>query len=236
MAASPRVRRENLAPRAAAGLRRQCIASQSPPAYRSHRIECRHSSESLGFARRFEALTSAFINHEAPRPQKISLKSSAEGRLSTRVKSERHAMNTAGPPATIPQRILPMLTPLNRFFWTAGKTGRLEILRCDACGYWLHPPAPICPQCLSRNLTPKFVSGRGKVEAFTINHHPWTPAVQVPYAIILVSLDECPHVRITSRLIANDMEAVIIGLCVQVVFEHHDDVWLPFFMPAGEAA
>ena len=128
-------------------------------------------------------------------------------------------------------RALPLLTPANQFFWTAGQEGHLKILRCDACKHWLHPPVPICPECLSRNLTPQPVSGLGTIEAVTVNYHAWTPAADVPYAIGLVSLDDCPHVRITSRIDCNDPTAVTIGMRVGVFFEHHEDVWLPFFKP-----
>lgn len=138
--------------------------------------------------------------------------------------------------ATETGRTLPLLTPLNTFFWTAGRTGRLEILRCDACAHWLHPPAPICPECLGRELTPQPVSGLGTVEAVTINHHPWTPAVAVPYAVILVALEDCAYVRLTSRLVVADPYDATIGMRVRVAFEQDQDVWLPFFEPAGAAA
>lgn len=141
-------------------------------------------------------------------------------------------METDVVPARESGRSLPVLTPLNAFFWTAGQTGRLEILRCNACGHWLHPPAPICPECLGRDLTPQPVSGLGTVEAVTINHHAWTPAVVVPYAVILVTLDECPYVRLTSRLV-DDPDEAMIGLRVRVTFEHDQDVWLPFFKSIG---
>ena len=33
-----------------------------------------------------------------------------------------------------------------------GAEGELRFLRCQDCGYWIHPPPPVCPKCLSRNL------------------------------------------------------------------------------------
>lgn len=134
-------------------------------------------------------------------------------------------------------RRLPELTPVNEFFWTAGESGRLRILRCDSCMRWRHPPAPICPDCLSRSLTPQTLSGHGMIEAVTINHQPWGPGAVTPYAIALVSLDECPDVRLTSRLVADGLDNALIGRRVRVVFEHHGDVWLPFFeLVAGDDA
>jgi len=127
------------------------------------------------------------------------------------------------------RRSLPVLTPLNTFFWTAGHRGALEILRCRSCKHWLHPPAPICPECLGRDLAPTPISGYGTVEAVTINHYPWTGAVPVPYAIVLVSFTDCPNVRLTSRLITADPDSARIGMRVRIVFEQDEDVWLPFF-------
>ena len=45
----------------------------------------------------------------------------------------------------VPFRILPKLDDGNRFFWTSGADGRLRFLRCQDCGYFIHPPQPICP-------------------------------------------------------------------------------------------
>ena len=130
-------------------------------------------------------------------------------------------------------RPLPALTSLNRFFWTAGQSGRLAILRCDDCDEWLHPPSPICPHCLSRRLTPRDVSGLATIETCTINYQAWTPDLPVPYVIALVSLDESPALRLTTTLVGGDVLAARIGDRMRVVFERHEDVWLPLFTPVG---
>lgn len=139
------------------------------------------------------------------------------------------------PPGKVERR-LPALDPVNEFFWTAGKFGHLQILRCDSCEHWLHPPAPICPECLCRSLTPHPVSGLGKIEAVTIHHQSWVSEIAPPYAIVLVGLDDCPYVRLTSHLLTDDPNKVVIGLHVRVVFEQQEDVWLPFFELTGDTA
>ena len=68
-----------------------------------------------------------------------------------------------------PFRILPAVTPETEPFWTGGRDGELRFLRCQACGWWLHPPGPVCPACLSRDLAVEAVSGRGTVHAFTLS-------------------------------------------------------------------
>src|SRR5204862_5054057 len=87
------------------------------------------------------------------------------------------------------QRMLPTLTPENRHFWTGGAGGKLLILRCSTCGRWVHPPAPACPDDGSE-LRPEAVSGAGTVFTYTVNRHPYNPAVPPPYVIAIVELPE----------------------------------------------
>jgi len=106
----------------------------------------------------------------------------------------------------------------------------LCILHCNGCGEWLHPPGPVCPGCLSRDLAPRQVSGFATVETYTINHQAWLAGPAMPYVIAIVSLDDCPSVRLTTNLIDCDPADVRIGDRVRVVFEQHHDVWLPLFV------
>jgi uncharacterized protein len=137
-------------------------------------------------------------------------------------------------------RLLPRLDDDVAFYWTAGADGSLKLLRCHACGYFIHPPGPVCPRCLSRDLGPEQVSGRGHLESFTVNHQQWIPGSE-PYIIAWVSIEEQPELRLTTNLVGVEPEDVEIGIPVQVVFEENDDVFLPLFTPltpadAGEDA
>ena len=135
-------------------------------------------------------------------------------------------------PAPPPFRVQPALDDENRFFWTSGQDGRLRFLRCQSCGYYLHPPLPRCPACGSREVAPEAVSGRGEVFSYTVNHQSWDGATD-PYVIVLVTFPEQEGLRLTSNLTGIDPDDVRIGLPVQVVFEQHDLVWFPLFEPAG---
>jgi uncharacterized OB-fold protein len=131
-------------------------------------------------------------------------------------------------------RLLPRLTDDVAFFWTSGAEGILRLLRCQDCGFFIHPPGPVCPRCLSRHLEPEAVSGRGTVETFTVNHQQWIPGSD-QYIVAWVSLDEQPDVRLTTNLIDVEPEDVVIGMAVEVVFELSEDVYLPLFRPAQSA-
>ena len=129
-----------------------------------------------------------------------------------------------------PFRVQPALDDDNRFFWTSGEDGRLRFLRCQACGYYLHPPIPRCPQCGSREVAPEAVSGRAEVWSYTVNHQSWDGSTE-PYAIAVVALPEQDGLRLTTNVVGCAPEEVHIGMPLQVTFEQHDAVWFPLFEP-----
>lgn len=130
-------------------------------------------------------------------------------------------------------RPLPELTPEVAFFWTSGRDGLLRMLRCGACGYWIHPPGPVCPRCLGDDVAPRPLSGRATVATYTVNHQRWTPDVEVPYVVAIVELAEQEGLRLTTEVVGCPAEAVEIDMEVEVTFEQHDDVWLPLFRPVA---
>ena len=131
-----------------------------------------------------------------------------------------------------PFRLLPRVDDTNEYFWTGGKDSQLRFLRCQTCGYYIHPWSPICPIDLSKDLAPEAVSGRATVHTFTVNHQPWIPGYDPPYVIAIVEIDEQRDVRLMTNIVGCPPDDVHIGMAVQVTFDHHDDVWLPLFEPA----
>ncbi len=126
-------------------------------------------------------------------------------------------------------RPLPRLDADNRAFWTGGSAGELRILRCADCRGFVHPPRPVCRHCLSENLSPEAVSGAGVVDTFTINYQQWHPAMEVPFVIARVALDDAPGVVLTTNIIGCPVDDVDVGDRVRVVFEQQNDVFLPLF-------
>jgi uncharacterized OB-fold protein len=133
-----------------------------------------------------------------------------------------------------PFRVLPRVTRANEHFWKGGADGRLHLLRCGDCQQWVHPPQPVCPQCLGRSLSPDTVSGRATVATFTLNHQQWVPAPDHPYCIAIVELEEDPTIRLTTNIVNCPPEQVEVGMPVQVTFEQHEDVCIPLFEPTTD--
>jgi uncharacterized protein len=129
-------------------------------------------------------------------------------------------------------RLLPRLDRDNSFFWTSGSDGRLRFLRCHDCQMLVHPPGPVCPFCLSGDLSPEVVSGRAVVVASTCNVQQWIPGSD-PYLIGVVAIEEQEDVRLTTNLVDVELDQVRTGMAVEVVFEQHDDVYLPLFRPVA---
>lgn len=124
---------------------------------------------------------------------------------------------------------------LNRFFWAAGATGTLLVQRCQSCGYFLHPPGPVCPRCHAFDLKPEAVNGRGIVFTFTVMRRAFHPAFgdDLPYIIAIIELPEQAGLRIVTRIVDCAPSAVSIGMAVTVKFEQDGDDWLPLFVPAA---
>lgn len=131
---------------------------------------------------------------------------------------------------------LPNVTLDSAPFWEGGARGELRIMRCGVCRMWFHPPSPLCPACLSLDVSAEAASGRAIVATYTVNHQPWAPDMEVPYILAIVELVEQPDVRLMTRIVDCSPEAIAIGLAVEVVFEQADDVWLPLFHPVGSAS
>ncbi len=135
-----------------------------------------------------------------------------------------------------PFRVLPKVTPENEHFWQGGEYGELRFLRCTSCGHWIHPPAPICPVDLSKDLEVAAASGDAVVHTYTVNHHPWIPGFDPPYVVAIVELPEQVGLRLTTNLVGIEPDEVEVGMPVRVAFEEREDVWLPLFEPTGDGA
>lgn len=115
---------------------------------------------------------------------------------------------------------LPQPTALSRPFWDALKQGQVLLQQCGACGQWLFFPRAHCPQCGSRDVHWRPVSGQGQVYSFTAARVPTLPEFtdEMPQLLAVVQLDEGPHLNTT--LVGVDAGAVTVGQRVRPVFDH----------------
>jgi uncharacterized OB-fold protein len=113
---------------------------------------------------------------------------------------------------------------------------RLLINRCADCGTWHHPPRPVCPSCLSTEVVPTDVSGRGTI-FMVVFLHQGPPAEGVdystPYPVVTVELEEQPGLRYTSTVAGSPNGDIEIGRRVALAWTERGGAPLPVFHLTG---
>jgi uncharacterized OB-fold protein len=122
-------------------------------------------------------------------------------------------------------------------FWAGCAAGELRVQACATCGARRMPPRPMCPRCRSLEVRWDPVGPTGTVWSFAIPHPPLLPAYadRLPYAVLVVTLDDDPAIRLVGDT-AEDVDpyAIEIGLRVEARFERvADDVVLPRWAPSS---
>jgi acetyl-CoA acetyltransferase/uncharacterized OB-fold protein len=110
----------------------------------------------------------------------------------------------------------------------------LRSQECENCKALIHPPAPVCRYCRSRQIGVRAVSGRATLIGFTVNHRFSLPGLPAPYVVAQVAIEEDPRVRLTTNAVQCEPEQLELGMRMEVVFSQHGDVWLPLFRPAAD--
>jgi uncharacterized OB-fold protein len=132
-------------------------------------------------------------------------------------------------------RPIPVPNEWTRPFWDAAKEGVLKLQRCQSCRQFQHPPYATCVNCVSTDLAFEPVSGKGSIYAYTIMYHTgdkrFAPAV--PYASIIVELDDAPGALLAGNLLDAEYTEAKVGKRVEVTFQRlNDDFTLPQWRPA----
>ena len=125
---------------------------------------------------------------------------------------------------------IPEPSPALAPYFAAARTGRLTVQRCTGCGALRFPPRELCSTCLGTEATWQEVSGRGEIFSYNVMHQVYHPgfAAEVPYAVVVVKLEEGP--KLTSNLVDCPIDEIAIGMPVEVVFEElSPEVTLPKF-------
>lgn len=137
------------------------------------------------------------------------------------------------------QRPLPLPDEETRFFWEAARQHRLEMLWCADCTRFIHYPQPVCPSCLTSDLTPRQLSGRGTLYTYTVAEQAFHPywADRLPYVLAVVDLEEQPGLRFLSELVDCPEDEVVVGMPVEVLWEDvTEEFSLPLFRRVGVGA
>jgi uncharacterized OB-fold protein len=129
-------------------------------------------------------------------------------------------------------RPVPVVDDDSYDFWHGGAAGELVVKACTACQRLFHPPAPICPNCFSRSIVSRVVSGRARLESYTVVRRRWVPGFEPPYVLARVVLVEQPDVHLVTNVVDCGIDALRSGMELQVTFEPRADVFVPVFRPA----
>lgn len=112
--------------------------------------------------------------------------------------------------------------------------GRLLINRCDACGWWIYPHRPLCPQCYSWNVTPTEVSGKGRLYMYTFinqSRDPDKPLLE-PIQTAAIELAEQKGLRYLSQVVNCPAAALRHDMPVQLTWIEEKGRRWPAFEPA----
>ena len=129
---------------------------------------------------------------------------------------------------------LPRRDDVNGEFYDHCRNHELRFQRCGDCGSWRHMPRESCRNCGSLEWSWERSSGKGTIYTWTVIHRALHPGFnnELPYAAVVIELDE--GVRLVSHVVDVPVEALEVGVPVEVFFEDvTDEVTLPKFRLAS---
>ena len=114
---------------------------------------------------------------------------------------------------------IPSNEVLTKPFWEATKRGELIIPYCNSCSTLFFYPREVCPNCFSKDLDWKKMSGKGHVYTYTHVRQAVHPSFQSANGHIyaIVQLDEGP--KIPSGISGCEPNEVYVDMPVSVVFD-----------------
>ena len=124
---------------------------------------------------------------------------------------------TPAPGGPLEGWVLPAVTDVDRAWFTSGE---LTVQSCAACRHVQHPPEEVCRVCGGESFAGRVVAPTGVVHSYTVVHHAVNAALagSVPYAVVLVALDELPEVRVVGNVLDVPAAEVHIGMAVHATF------------------
>ena len=127
---------------------------------------------------------------------------------------------------------LPVPGAVSQPYWEGCQAGQLLFQRCEDCHGITHTPAMVCAHCSSRRMTWERSTGTGVIYSWSVVWRPQTPEFAVPYAPIIVDVDE--GWQILSNLIGCEHDAAEVGMAVRVEFHRvGGEITVPYFRPSA---
>lgn len=110
---------------------------------------------------------------------------------------------------------LPKPTETDTPYWDGLKNHELLIQHCRKCETYQWYPRVICSNCTATELEFKAVRPAGTVYTYTVQHHSTGSKFDgdLPFATVVVRLDDVPNVRVVG-FYAGNADEVHIGLPV----------------------
>lgn len=117
--------------------------------------------------------------------------------------------------------------PESQRFQEGAAQGRFMLPRCSDCRRTHWYPRALCPFCFSDKVAWQDSPGRGRVYSYTVMRRS-----RPVYAVAYVALEEGPAMM--TNIIGCDVDAIRIGMAVQVVFHAAGNGTLvPMFKPVN---
>ncbi|HKS46994.1 MAG TPA: Zn-ribbon domain-containing OB-fold protein [Amycolatopsis sp.] len=106
-------------------------------------------------------------------------------------------------------------------WWDAVRRHELVIQACAGCGALRHPPRSVCAECGSEQREWRRMSGTGTIYSFVVVHRPTLPMWRdsVPYNVVMVALDDAPHIRLHGNVVGIAEPELSIGMKVVATFD-----------------
>lgn len=130
-------------------------------------------------------------------------------------------------------RWLPTPVGLTADWYAHLARGELRFQLCSACGGWRHPPRHLCAGCGGEDWSWARATGKGALFSWTVTHQALHPgfADRLPYAVLVVELEEGVRVVCGARGLDNDELA--LGLPVAIEIDGvNEDLGLLYARPA----
>lgn len=144
-------------------------------------------------------------------------------------------MSDTGTPLLAPQPLgIPLPAPSTRSqpFWDGCRANQLVLPRCTNCGARALRAFAACAACHQTSLGWEPSGGRGSLYSWTVVWRPPHPALTVPYAPAVVTLDE--GWWFLSAVVGCAPDELRDGMALAVEFHPaSESLVLPYFRPAG---